>query len=326
MNMNNNMNNMNMNNNMNNMNMNNNMNNMNMNQNYQQPPPNQNFQQPPNTMNYMPQQNVNVPPMSTPNMNGGMNVTMNTSPVSSNYQNVSTPGSTYAPPGSTYAPASNYNPGYQQPSMNAAYGTPLQQPLQQQPLQQQPIQQQQNFQQQQTYPPPTLPQQSFSNSPMQGPYYDTSIEKNDNQSISTKSSGKKKLFVTNGNENEEDQQALLNRTNSEMEEKESINNKTDGNNLNNDENNLIDPKRLSKRISTINANETNESDCDPDIPVASGYDARELDELTLQIGDKITVKAVYSDGWGWGINNTTKEEGVFPVVCLARKPNLTPSE
>jgi len=320
MNMNNNMNTMNMNNNMNTMNMNNNMNTMNMNQNYQQPPnqnyqqtPNQNYQQPPNNMNYMPQQNVNLPPMSTPNMNG----------VNNNYQNVSTPGSTYAPPGSTYAPATNYNPNYQQPSMNAAYGTPVQQPLQQQPLQQQPLPPQQNFQQQ-SYPPPTLPQQSFNNSPMQGPYYDTSIDKNDNQSISTKSSGKKKLFVTNGNENDEDQQALLNRTNSEMEEKESINNKADGNK--NDENNLIDPKRLSKRVSQINTNESNENECDPDIPVASGYDARELDELTLQIGDKITVKAVYSDGWGWGINNTTKEEGVFPVVCLARKPNLTPSE
>ncbi|ORX85205.1 hypothetical protein BCR32DRAFT_290868 [Anaeromyces robustus] len=99
-----------------------------------------------------------------------------------------------------------------------------------------------------------------------------------------------------------------------------------------DENNNIDPKRLSKRISTLNVssqidlNNTTFDESDPDIPVAAGYDARELDELTLQRGDKITVKAVYSDGWGFGINNTTNEKGVFPIVCLARKPNLVPTE
>jgi hypothetical protein len=95
-----------------------------------------------------------------------------------------------------------------------------------------------------------------------------------------------------------------------------------------DENNNINPKRISKRGSTLNGVDRDSllNGSDENIKVIAGYDARELDELTLQIGDIITVKAVYSDGWGFGINNSTKEQGVFPVVCLARKPNLVPTE
>jgi len=95
-----------------------------------------------------------------------------------------------------------------------------------------------------------------------------------------------------------------------------------------DENNNINPKHLSKRTSTIinTDQESLLSHSDENIQVIAGYDARELDELTLQIGDVITVKEVYSDGWGIGINNSTNEQGIFPIVCLARKPELIATE
>jgi len=305
-----------------------------MGQNYQQPPP--------NGMNYIPQQNMNLPPMTAPGMNAGFNYTLSTSPISSNGYPNTTPGSTYAQP--------NY-------SMNAIYGTPQQQPLPQQPLPQQPLPQQplpqQTLPQQPmvtqpaytqppyTQPPLTSPQQQpYNDSSMQNPYYNDNTTSTTNNSA--KNAGKKKLFVTNSDEKDDDKQALLKSSNSEVEEQEDkdspmtnngngpLENPVEGAIASNNilhENSLIDPNRLSKRISTMNGvTQPVQDDCDPDIPVSAGYDARELDELTLQIGDTITVKAVYTDGWGWGINNTTKEEGVFPIVCLARKPNLIPTE
>ncbi|KAJ3026321.1 UNVERIFIED_CONTAM: Sorbin and SH3 domain-containing protein 2 [Siphonaria sp. JEL0065] len=40
------------------------------------------------------------------------------------------------------------------------------------------------------------------------------------------------------------------------------------------------------------------------------------DELDLQIGDRVIVTAEYDDGWGYGTNVTTNQQGVFPLDCL----------
>ncbi|KAI8915338.1 hypothetical protein DFJ77DRAFT_424094, partial [Powellomyces hirtus] len=42
-----------------------------------------------------------------------------------------------------------------------------------------------------------------------------------------------------------------------------------------------------------------------------------VDEIYLYIGDPVIVKCKFDDGWGYGFNMTTKQEGSFPLACVA---------
>ncbi|KAI8897280.1 hypothetical protein BC833DRAFT_594435 [Globomyces pollinis-pini] len=53
------------------------------------------------------------------------------------------------------------------------------------------------------------------------------------------------------------------------------------------------------------------------LEVAYEYISTLFDEITLNVGDQILVKARYDDGWGLGTNLSTGAEGTFPLVCLA---------
>jgi hypothetical protein len=41
-----------------------------------------------------------------------------------------------------------------------------------------------------------------------------------------------------------------------------------------------------------------------------------FDEITLSVGDKVLVKTKFDDGWAYGVNMATKEEGNFPMACV----------
>ncbi|KAI8897126.1 hypothetical protein BC833DRAFT_527411 [Globomyces pollinis-pini] len=51
--------------------------------------------------------------------------------------------------------------------------------------------------------------------------------------------------------------------------------------------------------------------------VIQDYEAANPDEMSLHIGDKISISCVFADGWGQGKNETTDETGLFPVVCVS---------
>jgi len=341
------------------------------------PTPNQTYPTP-NGIGFMNQQNINLPPMTTSNVNMPINN-------ENNFQNNNVPIST-----SNYTP--NYNPNYQ-PSM----------PVTNQPNQNFGTMNTQGTMNSHHTGYNTLNSLHSNNTTQNISNYSDDTNSNDinvNNTNTNKSSTavqnhkqpnniKKTLYVTNNDENddtdnesdkskvsiEDDSKELLGSTKlAAAEEEEKVENQenqgnqgnpvetnshliiNDNNSLNLpsslqidkldsslnltgievinsiqdliDENNNINPKRISKRGSTLNGVDRDSllNGSDENIKVIAGYDARELDELTLQIGDIITIKAVYSDGWGFGINNSTKEQGVFPIVCLARKPNLTPTE
>ena len=46
------------------------------------------------------------------------------------------------------------------------------------------------------------------------------------------------------------------------------------------------------------------------------YTANLFDEVTLNVGDQIAVKAKFDDGWAAGTNINTKQEGSFPLACV----------
>ncbi|KAJ3092961.1 hypothetical protein HDU96_002566 [Phlyctochytrium bullatum] len=41
------------------------------------------------------------------------------------------------------------------------------------------------------------------------------------------------------------------------------------------------------------------------------------DEIYLYVGDPVLVKCQFNDGWGYGLNLTTQQEGAFPLACVA---------
>ncbi|KAI8914357.1 hypothetical protein EDD86DRAFT_199160 [Gorgonomyces haynaldii] len=47
------------------------------------------------------------------------------------------------------------------------------------------------------------------------------------------------------------------------------------------------------------------------------YEANLFDEVTLNVGDHIIVKVKFDDGWAAGFNMNTKQEGTFPLACVA---------
>ncbi|KAJ1557792.1 hypothetical protein HK096_005328, partial [Nowakowskiella sp. JEL0078] len=50
--------------------------------------------------------------------------------------------------------------------------------------------------------------------------------------------------------------------------------------------------------------------------VAFNYVPNLSDEIYLYVGDPVIVKCKFDDGWGFGFNMTTKQEGCFPVACV----------
>lgn len=53
------------------------------------------------------------------------------------------------------------------------------------------------------------------------------------------------------------------------------------------------------------------------LQVIQAYTANLDDELSMSVGDKIVVKNKFDDGWAFGFNVDTKQEGSFPFGCLA---------
>ncbi|KAI8822516.1 uncharacterized protein EV422DRAFT_402101 [Fimicolochytrium jonesii] len=50
--------------------------------------------------------------------------------------------------------------------------------------------------------------------------------------------------------------------------------------------------------------------------VLENYEPAGADEVRLRTGDVVHVQRVFDDGWGWGRNTSTGQEGAFPTVCL----------
>ncbi|KAI8825013.1 uncharacterized protein EV422DRAFT_488545, partial [Fimicolochytrium jonesii] len=50
--------------------------------------------------------------------------------------------------------------------------------------------------------------------------------------------------------------------------------------------------------------------------VVYNYVPNLADEIYLYIGDPVIVKCKFDDGWGYGFNMTTKQEGSFPLACV----------
>ncbi|KAI9360352.1 hypothetical protein DFJ73DRAFT_621454, partial [Zopfochytrium polystomum] len=51
--------------------------------------------------------------------------------------------------------------------------------------------------------------------------------------------------------------------------------------------------------------------------VVYNYIPQLSDEIYLYVGDPVVLKCRYDDGWAYGLNLTTNEEGSFPIACLA---------
>jgi hypothetical protein len=51
--------------------------------------------------------------------------------------------------------------------------------------------------------------------------------------------------------------------------------------------------------------------------VVKEYSPELIDELQLNVGNIVIIKAVFDDDWGFGLNITTESEGKFPLNCLA---------
>ncbi|KAJ3335737.1 hypothetical protein HDU93_004583 [Gonapodya sp. JEL0774] len=50
------------------------------------------------------------------------------------------------------------------------------------------------------------------------------------------------------------------------------------------------------------------------------------DELVLRVGDAVSPRVEYSDGWAWGLNLATARFGFFPLVCFEDLPGNMPVE
>lgn len=55
------------------------------------------------------------------------------------------------------------------------------------------------------------------------------------------------------------------------------------------------------------------------------YTRKEVDELSLKIGDCVSITQTFSDGWAMGFNYSSLEKGIFPVACINIEPNDQPA-
>ncbi|KAJ3218451.1 hypothetical protein HDU67_005547 [Dinochytrium kinnereticum] len=51
--------------------------------------------------------------------------------------------------------------------------------------------------------------------------------------------------------------------------------------------------------------------------VMEGFEGVEADEMSLRAGDVVQVHKLFEDGWAFGVNRSTRAQGMFPVVTLA---------
>jgi hypothetical protein len=42
-----------------------------------------------------------------------------------------------------------------------------------------------------------------------------------------------------------------------------------------------------------------------------------IDEIELNLGDAVIIKESFDDGWAFGLNITTNNQGSFPLICLS---------
>jgi hypothetical protein len=56
------------------------------------------------------------------------------------------------------------------------------------------------------------------------------------------------------------------------------------------------------------------------------YDPELSDELRLFVGDTVLVEEKFDDGWGFGLNLQSNEEGAFPLACLVMPTGSSPPE
>ncbi|KAI9092678.1 hypothetical protein DFS34DRAFT_632760 [Phlyctochytrium arcticum] len=79
--------------------------------------------------------------------------------------------------------------------------------------------------------------------------------------------------------------------------------------------------RYSLRHDSYHPDHSNDSSTNP-MPefyhavVNESYSEADSDEVGLHVGDLVRVFQVFDDGWGYGVNTSTGQTGVFPVVCL----------
>ncbi|KAI8923316.1 hypothetical protein BC831DRAFT_471665, partial [Entophlyctis helioformis] len=52
--------------------------------------------------------------------------------------------------------------------------------------------------------------------------------------------------------------------------------------------------------------------------VTTEYEPSASDELRLHVGDVIVLDLLFNDGWAKGKNETTRQEGILPVACIAQ--------
>lgn len=52
------------------------------------------------------------------------------------------------------------------------------------------------------------------------------------------------------------------------------------------------------------------------VKVLYEYTPNLFDEIQLHVGDTVLVKHKFDDGWAFGFNMTTKQEGSFPLACV----------
>ncbi|KAJ3369925.1 hypothetical protein HDU91_006773 [Kappamyces sp. JEL0680] len=51
------------------------------------------------------------------------------------------------------------------------------------------------------------------------------------------------------------------------------------------------------------------------VPITKAFNARRDDELSVRVGDAIMIEYHYLDGWCFGTNWETRQQGIFPVRC-----------
>lgn len=59
------------------------------------------------------------------------------------------------------------------------------------------------------------------------------------------------------------------------------------------------------------------------VVVIETYEGKCADELSLVIGELIYIKKEFDDGWAVGIEQKSKKEGVFPIMCTAKLVTAT---
>ncbi|KAI9346093.1 hypothetical protein DFJ73DRAFT_838288 [Zopfochytrium polystomum] len=57
----------------------------------------------------------------------------------------------------------------------------------------------------------------------------------------------------------------------------------------------------------------------------TGFQPELHDDLAVSVGDLLFVRTAWSDGFGFGINLTTRNEGLFPLSCVMGMAAPTPT-